>query len=263
MSNFDENKYNFSILSEKHVTITEIFDEQSTMPTEIKKYFVQEPVDQFDYIFEPDHFENKKEKEAAEAAQKQENNKFTHARCISENDGVLQYKYQSYTYVSKNSNIDQEEEEEEEEDREIEDLMRLNYFDILCANHLDAIIRGVSLSKWPDVGYGFGLGRQEINSEVIYYISDIISNSPAEFSLQLGDVLLELDDIILCGTQEVDDLMKYINEKEAGYLHLMVMHESKYFQLKTNESNDLLKDCSRHCEDIVIVSCIENKKSSQ
>ena len=54
--------------------------------------------------------------------------------------------------------------------------------------------------------------------------------------------------------------MKYINEKMSD-LHLMVVHESKYFRLKSESNDDLLKDFHKNCEDIVIVSHNENKKS--
>ena len=115
------------------------------------------------------------------------------------------------------------------------------------------------MSKWPNVGYGFNLSKQAIENETIYYVSDIASNSPAEFSLQLGDILLEVDDINT-SDHEMDELIKYINEKETD-LNLMVVHESKYFRLKSESNDDLLKDFHRNCEDIVIVSCNENKKS--
>ena len=118
---------------------------------------------------------------------------------------------------------------------------------------------GISLSKWPDVGYGFNLSKQAIDNETIFYVSDIVSNSPAEFSLQLGDILLEVDDLNAYD-QQMEDLMKYINEK-SNDLHLMVVHESKYFRLKSESNENLLKDLNKNCEDIVIVSCNENKKS--
>jgi SET domain-containing protein len=60
--------------------------------------------------------------------------------------------------------------------------------------------------------------------------------------------------------QQMEDLMKYINEK-SNDLHLMVVHESKYFRLKSESNENLLKDLNKNCEDIVIVSCNENKKS--
>ncbi len=77
--------------------------------------------------------------------------------------------------------------------------------------------------------------------------------------MQLGDILLEVDDIN-AADHEMDDLMKYINEKMSD-LHLMVVHESKYFRLKSETNDDLLKDFHKNCEDIVIVSHNENKKS--
>ena len=114
------------------------------------------------------------------------------------------------------------------------------------------ILKGISLSKWPDVGYGFRLSKQSFEDETIFYVSDIASNSPAEFSLQLGDILLELDDIN-AAEHEMDELIKYINTKEDD-LHLMVVHESKYFRLKS-ESSDTFDLFCKNCEDIVIVSC--------
>ena len=108
------------------------------------------------------------------------------------------------------------------------------------------------MSKWAKVGFGFNLSKQSIDDEIILYVSHIVSNSPAEFSLQLGDILLEFDDINTA-EKEIDDIVKYIEAKENS-LHLMVIHESKYFQLKSMENGDVLKNFRKNCEDIVIVS---------
>ena len=56
---------------------------------------------------------------------------------------------------------------------------------------------------------------------------------------------------------EMDEIVKYIREKEND-LHLTVVHESKYFRLKS-QSNDDFESVCKNCEHIVIVSCNENK----
>ena len=131
-SKINNHDYNFTF-STKNVVITEMLEDAETSKSEAKKYFVEEPLDQFDYIFEPEHY-----KVSAEPAReaKTTENKFTHARVISETkDGFLEYEYQSYTYVNKNVN-------ENVSFGSDEANLFGNDFDILCHNHLDAIIRG-------------------------------------------------------------------------------------------------------------------------
>jgi len=102
-----------------------------------KKYIVQEPMDQLDFIFEPEHYKVTKEsvRETSLNDAKLEN-KFTHARVVSENDeGFLQYEYQSYTYVNKNCS-------DKKADVSQDDFEFCgNDFDIMH-HHLDAIVRG-------------------------------------------------------------------------------------------------------------------------
>jgi hypothetical protein len=266
--------YYFSFLN-KNLTITELFDEcleeiklnmsdtnakntkteeAAHSANEDREYYVEEPFDQFDYIFEPEHYSKKATREAVKETGHSNlidtisENKFTHARIIRDNDGLLEYEYQSYTYVNKNLDTSKPKRENIGDDFEL----FFNDFDFTTHNHLNAIIRGISLSKWPKVGFGFNLSKQSIDDEIILYVSNIVSNSPAEFSLQLGDILLEFDDINTA-EKEIDDIVKYIEAKENS-LHLMVIHESKYFQLKSMENGDVLKNFRKNCEDIVIVS---------
>ena len=141
--NLISDAYSFSFLN-TNIIITEMLDESLEEPTkanqsefkssEIKKYFVEEPLDQFDYIFEPEHYKTPKEpvNETNLNEVKNSENKFTHARVVSETDGFLEYEYKSYTYFNKNSS-DKSRFSSSDDDEE---------FEILCHNHLDAIIRG-------------------------------------------------------------------------------------------------------------------------
>ena len=138
--NNNNNNYNFTILTQ-NVTITEMSAEQEHGDGESsasrKKYIVQEPMDQLDFIFEPEHYKVTKEsvRETSLNDAKLEN-KFTHARVVSENDeGFLQYEYQSYTYVNKNYS-------DKKADVSQDDFEFCgNDFDIMH-HHLDAIVRG-------------------------------------------------------------------------------------------------------------------------
>lgn len=235
-------------------------------------FYIEEP---YDYIFEPDHYPNDEQhrrgsqssetnsmetqqsengkssiestKNKAEDLNEIKNeNKFTYATVVGENNGFLEYEYKNYTYKRnlytnrlKNENM---------MDHLDNDFYLLNdYID----NHLNALIRGVSLSKWPSVGFGFTLAKQTFGTENIFFICDIKPNSPAEFGLQLGDILIEVDDL---NTREnfknLDEISAYLEMKES--IHVLAIHESKYHWVMSK--TDFLKNHHMNCEDIVIVS---------
>ena len=143
--------YNFSLLSQS-VTITEMTTTESQENSSgsgvgesnhllKKKYFVEEPMDQFDYIFEPEHYKSTKESiYESNLNDVKVENKFTHARVVSENDdGFLEYEYKSYTYVNKNYS------ESKKKEMSQEDEVESNCSDFnIMHHHLDAIVRGES-----------------------------------------------------------------------------------------------------------------------
>lgn len=102
-------------------------------------------------------------------------------------DGVIEYEYKSYTY-----------------DRSFytnklnEDLDSVYFEEFNSFHHMrssDSQIRGVSLSRWPRVGFGFDLGVARVDGDLLVYVSRISADSPAELSsLKLGDILIEIDD---------------------------------------------------------------------
>lgn len=204
--------------------LTEPLESQEVSEKDQNNYFISEP---FDFIFEPDHYPK-------ESTQKQ-SNKFKRARIVRETDDMLEYEYKHYTY--KQNALDQS----------LEDLdtFYLNNFDY--DTHLNAMIRGVSLKRWPTVGFGFSLARQRVNNEDLVYVCDILLDSPAEYCLQLGDILVEMDDLNLKQNDSIENLEKYLEEKEN--VHLTVVHKSKYTRLKTE--NSLF-----NCEDIVICNYV-------
>ena len=207
------------------------------------EYIIEEPLDYgYDYIFEPDH---NKPSPSPNSHSNDNNNKsgdkFKFATSIGEINGVLEYEYRSFTFKY---------------DKE-DDSVWVKEWDLMNQNHLQSNVRGISMIKWPQVGFGFELDIQKVGEESFIYVKNILADSPAEFSLQLGDILIEMDEF---GSenemfQNIDNLNSYMNSKDS--IHLFVVHESKYFRLKS-ENDDLLKNCYKNCEDIVIVSYKKN-----
>ena len=73
-----------------------------------------------------------------------------------------------------------------------------NILSIYFLSFHEAIIRGISLAKCPEVGFGFGLENHKVsNDQSMYFVSEIAVDSPAEFCLQPGDILLEIDEVIM------------------------------------------------------------------
>ena len=112
------------------------------------------------------------------------------------------------------------------------------------------LLRGITLSKWPRVGFGFSLKRCE--EKKYYYVNEILSNSPAESCLNNGDLIVELDEFdnpfdVFSSLNEIED---YLNKKEN--LHLIALENSNYLKFKLK--NKSLKNFATNCEDIVIVS---------
>lgn len=180
-----------------------------------------------------------------------DNSIYKYARVVRESDGVLEYEYKSYSYdrsfYTNKLNDDL-------------DLYYLDYFNTNQA-HMNSVIRGVSLSKWPETGFGFTLASDMVNGENLIYVTDIKPDSPAEFSLKLGDILIELDDMNPCEHfRSLDDINTYLNGREN--VHLMVVNECNYAKLKA-ENEDLLKNYHFNCEDIVIVSLNKQLQNSQ
>lgn len=243
----EENKFEYIFsVSNRNIIITEMADlnEKNATKSEHKEpfdgYYVEEPFDQFDYIFEPDHYpkSNKLPKpETTQEAACANENKLTFARIIRENEGQLEYEYQRFKFIDKYLDSGSK------TSKDVIDL----FFNLSHDNHLDAIVRNINITKWPNVGFGFNLAKHCHDDERFIYVSSIKSNSPAEFSLQLGDILVEIDEMNPCESfKSLNDLEKYLNEKQS--LHLLAIHESKYFKLKS-ENEDFIQIC----EDIVIV----------
>lgn len=222
----------YRLFLKNNVVITEMKDNENLSNLTNKGdstaqdfYYISEP---FDYIFEPEHYPK-----PSKTSTEKESSRFKHARMVREIDGVLEYEYRSYTYkknlYSSSENLDE--------------------LDLFYENHLDAQIRGVSLSKWPNVGFGFSLAMEQIGHDNLVYVCEVLGDSPAECCLQLGDILIELDDMNFSESVSIESLNKYLEDKDN--VHLMVIHQSKYARLKA-ENEDLLKNTFTNCEDIVI-----------
>jgi hypothetical protein len=154
-------------------------EETVTTTTETSKdYLVEEPLD---FIFEPNH--NPPKQQTSEVSSFTKIQRI--ARMVSESDGILEYEYKSHTGMK--SNID-DDDDEEFFDRYFNDFDYQHY-------HLNAIIRNVSLSQFPvSSGFGFSLAKHMQDNEHLYYIYRITPDTPADFSLRLGDIILELDE---------------------------------------------------------------------
>ena len=150
----DEVKFNTSATSHKEEeTGGETCAQKNKRSDEL--YFVEEPFDQFDYIFEPEHYANKKKTASATKTTSAESvdaeirgeNKFTHARLVRDTDGLLEYEYQSYTYVNRTMDtVNEEKKDKSHKNEDTGDLEHfLNDFDFNTHHHLNAIIRGTKL----------------------------------------------------------------------------------------------------------------------
>jgi hypothetical protein len=249
-----------------------------TASTHSDRFYIEEP---YDYVFEPDHYP-KSDKSSEQSSMEHESssslpseetsgvqptpaaavadlnevkneNKFTYATVVGENNGYLEYEYKHYTYkrnlytnkTSSGGNFDH-------------DYHLLS--DYSTDNHLNAFVRGVSLSKWPHVGFGFSVAMQKFGNDTIYFVCDVKSDSPAEFGLRLGDILVELDDISTnsieggtgdVGFQSVESINAHLERVTS--VHLVVIHESKYHHFAKSKL-DYLRNCNMNCEDFVVVS---------
>ena len=102
---------------------------------------------------------------------------------VSENNGILEYQYKSNVDIR--SNIDDDEEFFE------------NYFKDFDYKHyhLNAVIRSISLSKFPGLSdFGFNVRIHSGEGENLIYINEIKPDTPADLCLRLGDVIIEIDE---------------------------------------------------------------------
>lgn len=174
-------------------------------------------------------------------------NQFMHARVVKESndEGYIEYEYKSYTYkrnlysnLTGASTLDHH-------------YHLLNDYD--AESHLSAAVRSVSMCKWPGVGFGFEVAVQQFGPEIIYFVCDVMLDSPADLGLRLGDILIEIDERntrkeFPGGVQEINE---YLKSKDS--IHLLVIHESKYHMVKSN-CDFFGKPHHVNCEDFVIVS---------
>jgi hypothetical protein len=281
-------------LTKDTIIISELYDSdqsdssQSTTPPTIadEKYLVEEP---FDYIFEPHH--NKPTTESTQTTKKQNENEiiagfdpvyeskgktnydrstnttvstFTSraAKMLGEKDGIVEYEYVSRQSSSRFRQRMNSEAINDDDDTEME--MLENFFDEfdLKHHHLNAITRGISLSRFASgPSFGFKLSRSVSFDDDFIYISQIEPDSPAEFCLQIGDVIVELDEMDPCESfSNLSEINRYLSERD--FIHLMAIHASKYSMLKSQNDLNLLRDHCYNCEDIVIVSFKEKGDQS-
>jgi hypothetical protein len=113
------------------------------------------------------------------------------------------------------------------------------------------LLRRISLSKWPNVGFGFKLSR--CDEKKYYYISEVLSDSPADCCLNLGDLIVELDEFenpfeIFNDSNRIEN---YLDSIES--LHLACIANDNYLKFKLK--NKALKNFGNiNCEDIIIVT---------
>ncbi len=99
------------------------------------------------------------------------------ARMVGEKNGILEYEYNSHF------------EDRQRLDSEDGDSMHSQFSEFDQQNHhMNAVIRGISLSRCPLVGFGFTLARSTAHDEDYIYVATISPESPAEFCLQLGNI---------------------------------------------------------------------------
>lgn len=220
-----------------------------------REYLVEEP-ESYDYIFEPDHYPHFQEvselasdtvipKTSMNSEEKYQNGvKILKrvARVVSENDGILEYEYNSRADIKASLEDD-------------DDEFFNNYFNDFDYKHyhLNAVIRSISLSKCPGIsGFGFKLDRHSQNGEDLFYVNEITTDTPAELCLRLGDILIELDEKNPCECfKSIDECHDYLTRKDN--VNMMVIHESKYMSLKSKDE-DLIRSHCINCEDMVIVT---------
>jgi hypothetical protein len=228
-----------------------------------ERFYIEEP---YDYIFEPDHYPKSSDHSERSSMEHESTadtpssdelneikneNKFTYATVVAEHNGYLEYEYKHYTYKrnlytnNKASNVDH-------------DYHLLS--DYSTDNHLNAFVRGVSLSRWPHVGFGFSVAMQKFGNESIFFVCDVKPDSPAEFGLRLGDILIELDDISTssidgsdrqAGFHDLESINAHLESKAS--IHVVVIHESKYHYFAKSKV-EFLRNYDMNCEDFVIVS---------
>jgi len=240
--------------SVKIIEINENTDEKVPINGLTPEYLVEEPCD---YIFEPNHnppeipttvitetVESTSDPKMSidQEIKYKDGVKLLNriARMVNENDGVLEYEYKSHADVK--STIDED-----------EDFFE-NYFNDFDYkhHHLNAVIRSISLSKYPGSGFGFKLDRHLSDTEDLFYVKEITPDTPAEVCLRLGDIILEIDEKNPGKAfQNLDDAHDYMTRNDN--IHMMAIHESKYVRLKS-ENEDLIKNYCINCEDMVIVS---------
>jgi hypothetical protein len=256
---------------------------------EAERFYVEEPLD---YIFEPDHYPKQQPHDVEQNQQQQQQpaeskctgktngnginnggdssvegsqlneiqneNKFTHATVVGESDeGFLEYEYKSYTY--KRALYTNRQLTDTGFPHLDHDYHLLN--DYTNDSHLSACVRGVSLSSWPQVGFGFTVKQQQFGAEIIFFVCDITPESPAEMCLRMGDILVEVDEIntasggdaTTAGFHSADEIQTYLAGRTN--VHLIVIPESKYHHLAAQSNpRDFLRNVNINCEDIVIVS---------
>lgn len=173
-------------------------------------------------------------------------------------DGMLEYEYKSFTY------------DRSFYTNKLNDDLDSIYFEEFNSHlHMraESLIRGVSLSRWPNVGFGFELATARLGTEPLVYINRIHPDSPAKLSsLRLGDVLIEIDEMLPVesfAAASDDEMLKRVNEYVGSRenLHFMVVHESQYSRLKADDEH-LLKNYYFNCEDIVVVNFRKNQQVS-
>lgn len=236
MDNKYDNPEYFFYQTMSDIVITELLGEKEDKKSQETQsdYLVEEP---FDYIFEPDHYPKPNNS-------KPTNIEYARSRLIEERDGVLIYEHKKPTL-----------------DAQIESSL-FNFYNL--NHHLNALIRNIRLPKWPGIGFGFDLAldKHDQLEENFFYVKNIHPDSPAEFSLQHGDVLIEVDEMNpLERFSNLKDLNEYLSERD--YCHLMAIHHSKLVKLRS-ENEEIKKYCT-NCKDIVIVSLNEqlNDESSR
>lgn len=208
------------------LVITEINEEETIeMSGNREEYFISEP---FDFIFEPGHYPPQTDTRKSKI--------FKHAKIIRDCDGILEYEYESYSY---NKNMDSNLNSEEL------DSFYLENFD--SETHLHGLMRSITLPKWPGVGFGFSLSKSKCDDQEMLFVSEIFADSPAESCLQIGDLVLELDDLNLKNWDIISNLEKYMDKKEN--VNMVVIHKTKYPRLKLE--NDF-KNIEYDCENFVI-----------
>ena len=113
------------------------------------------------------------------------------------------------------------------------------------------LLRRITLSKWPGVGFGFKLSR--CDEKKYYYISEILSDSPADCCLNLGDLIIELDEFdnpfeIFNDINKIQDYLDSIDN-----IHLVSIANDNYLKFKLK--NKTIKNFGNiNCEDIIIVT---------